>query len=245
VSHLSTNRLLVSRHVVFDESSFPFVSSSTPPHDLDSVFSSSPVVRPIAPPYPSSIAGTSKPNVAPHAAPAPQLTPLAAPAPTPRAASTSRFTEPPGVPATTSSPAPKPSRVESAIYHPVVVARDPRSTHPMVTRHAAGVTKLVDRLQLSATAAPPTLSSEPTSDRSALTDPHWHHCPTAHGTWFLDLLGPMSSPTSGSSSISSRWMALLISKRLVGSSGASLNALGWTTTRPSAPSSSSPLSRLC
>jgi hypothetical protein len=44
----------------------------------------------------------------------------------------------------------------------------------MVTRHAAGVTKPVDRLQLSTAAAPPTLSPAPTSVHSALTDPHWH-----------------------------------------------------------------------
>jgi hypothetical protein len=32
---LSTNRLLVSRHVIFDKSSFPFASSGTPPDDLE------------------------------------------------------------------------------------------------------------------------------------------------------------------------------------------------------------------
>jgi hypothetical protein len=52
------------------------------------------------------------------------------------------------------------------------MARDPRTTHPMVTRRAAGVTKPMDRLQLSATAAPLTLSLVPTSVRSVLTDPH-------------------------------------------------------------------------
>jgi hypothetical protein len=41
----------------------------------------------------------------------------------------------------------------------------------LVTRHATGVTKPVDRLQLT-TAAPPTLSPVPTSVRSALADPH-------------------------------------------------------------------------
>jgi hypothetical protein len=55
------------------------------------------------------------------------------------------------------------------------VAHDPRSTHPMVTRHGAGVTKPVDRLQLSTTAAPPTLSPVLTSVRSVLTDPHCRH----------------------------------------------------------------------
>jgi hypothetical protein len=61
------------------------------------------------------------------------------------------------------------SRVGSSVYHPVVVARDPRSTHPMVTRHAVEVTKPMDRLQLSAAVAPLTLSPVLTSVRSALT----------------------------------------------------------------------------
>jgi hypothetical protein len=56
---LTMNRLLISRHVIFDESSFPFASFDPPPDDLDSLFSSSPAVCPIAPPYPSSIVGTS------------------------------------------------------------------------------------------------------------------------------------------------------------------------------------------
>jgi hypothetical protein len=105
---LSTNCRLVSWHVVFDESSFPFASSDTPPDDLDSLFSSSHAVRPIAPPYPSSIAGTLEPRVAP----------------------TSRFIEPSLMyqrrhPA----PVPEPSRAGLSVYHPIVVACDPRSTH--------------------------------------------------------------------------------------------------------------------
>jgi hypothetical protein len=56
------------------------------------------------------------------------------------------------------APAPEPSRVGSSVYHPIAVARDPRNTHPMVIRHAVGVTKPVDHLQLSASAAPPTVS---------------------------------------------------------------------------------------
>jgi hypothetical protein len=173
---LTTNHLLISRHVVFNESSFPFASSDPPPDDLDSLFSSSPTFCPIAPPYPSSIAGTSEPIVAPHAGPAPQPTPHAAltPLPVPRVASALRFTEPPLVhqrrhPILT----PEPSHAGSSVNHPVVLAHDPRSTHPMVTHRAAGVTKLVDRLQLSTAIAPPTLSPIPTSVRSALADPHW------------------------------------------------------------------------
>jgi hypothetical protein len=55
----------------------------------------------------------------------------------------------------------------------VIVAHDPRNTDPMVTHHAAGVTKPVDRLQLSVAINPPTLSLVSTSVWSALTDPQW------------------------------------------------------------------------
>jgi hypothetical protein len=116
---LTTNRPLISRHVVFDESSFSFASSDPPPDDLDSLFSSSPAVCPIAPPNPSSIAGTSEPIVVPHAASAPQPVPRAAPAsqPSPRAAPApppatrglgfSLHRAPPSVPAMTSGPCAK------------------------------------------------------------------------------------------------------------------------------------------
>jgi hypothetical protein len=99
--------------------------------------------------------------------PAPRTAPTSLFAP--RAASASRFTKPPLVyQQRHPTPVSEPSRVRSSVYHPIVVARDPRSTHPMVTRRAVGVTKPVDRLQLSTAAAPPTLPTVPTSVRSAL-----------------------------------------------------------------------------
>jgi hypothetical protein len=49
-------------------------------------------------------------------------------------------------PAMTSGPTPEPYRAGSSVYHPADVARDPHNTHPMVTRRAAGVTKLVDSI---------------------------------------------------------------------------------------------------
>jgi hypothetical protein len=165
--NLNTNRLLITQHIVFDEASFPFASSGTPPGDLDSLFSSSPTVCPIAPPYPSSTAGTSEPDVTPRAALAPQ--------PAPRAALALRFIEPPWCTSGDIRPPPRsppaPGR-QSAIPSSWFVTPAARSTHPMVTRRAARVTKLVDRLQLSAAAATSTLSPVPTFIRSALMDPH-------------------------------------------------------------------------
>jgi hypothetical protein len=68
---------------------------------------------------------------------------------------------------------PDTSRVGLSVYHPVVVTCDPRSTHPMVTRRATGVTKPVGRLQLSIAAASWTLSPVSSSVHSMLADSHW------------------------------------------------------------------------
>jgi hypothetical protein len=106
---LTMNHLLISRPVVLNESSFPFASFGPPPNDLDSLFSSSPMVHAIAPPYPSSVVGTSEIVTMPRVAPVPQPTPHAVPMPTPHVAPTSpsasssvprtalasRFTQPP------------------------------------------------------------------------------------------------------------------------------------------------------
>jgi hypothetical protein len=129
---------------------------------------------------------------------------------------------------------PEPSHIGSSVYTPITVARDPRSTHPMVTHHAGGVTKPVNRVQLFAATAPPTLSLVSTSVRSALVDPHWHRTMKeyeallSNSTWDLVPWPPRQrlSPTSGSSSTSSSQMALLIGTRLVGCSGGSLSASG-------------------
>jgi hypothetical protein len=73
----------------------------------------------------------------------------------------------------------------------------------MVTRRAARVTKLVDHLQLSFVAAPPTLSPVPTSVSSALTDPHWHRAMVeykallSNSTWDLVPRPPRANVVTG------------------------------------------------
>jgi hypothetical protein len=67
---LTSRRILISRHVVFDESVFPFSASSTPPTnpDLDplSLFPTDTVVQP---PFPWSPAGTASPSSMPGSCP--------------------------------------------------------------------------------------------------------------------------------------------------------------------------------
>jgi hypothetical protein len=54
--------------------------------------------------------------------------------------------------ATPSAPDDPPTRIEPPVYHPVAIHRDPRHVHPMVTRRAAGILRLVVLLILMANA---------------------------------------------------------------------------------------------
>jgi len=86
---LTSRRVLISRHVVFDESDFPYSTSSTPSSDseLESLFSPDLVVQPPLSvyPFPAGFPGTPAPPLvifaAPRAAPVPSVAPHAAPVP--------------------------------------------------------------------------------------------------------------------------------------------------------------------
>jgi len=103
----------------------------------------------------------------------------------------------------TPEPSPLPSlsgrsRAELAVYHPTVVYRDPRHIHPMVTRRMAS-----QAATLSATEGEPRVSlasgsSQASSVRDALADPHWRRTMEkeyaallANQTW--DLVAPPPS----------------------------------------------------
>jgi hypothetical protein len=61
---------------------------------------------------------------------------------------------------------------EPPAYHPIIVHRDPRHIHLMVTGHATGVLQAPDCLILTATSSL-ALLSVPTTVRGALADPQW------------------------------------------------------------------------
>jgi hypothetical protein len=140
---------------------------------------------------------------------------------------------------------------EPHVYHPITIHRDPRHVHPMVTWRAADVLCPVDRLILAAdtTAIPLDASPVPTSVHTTLTDPHWRRAMEdeyatmlANHTWDLVLYPP------GTSVVTGKWLfrhkltsnGPSTSTRPIGSFEASPSAGKWTTTRPSALSSSSP-----
>jgi hypothetical protein len=141
---------------------------------------------------------------------------------------------------------------EPSVYHPVAIHRDPGHVHPMVTRRAADVLRPMDRLILAAdtTTTPPDASLVPSSVHTALADPHWRHAMEeeyaallANHTWHLVPCPP------GTNVVTGKW---LFHHKLT--SDGSLDRYKarwvlrgftqcpeWTTMRPLAPSSSSPL----
>jgi hypothetical protein len=148
--------------------------------------------------------------------------------------------------------APARSRAEPPAYHPIVVHRDPRRIHPMVTRRAASVLRAPDHL-IQSTTSSPALPPAPMTVCGALADPQWrcameaeYAALQANHTW--DLV----PPPPGTNMVTKKW----IFKLKLNDNGSlerykaryvlrgSPSAPGSTTTRPSVQWSSLPLSGL-
>jgi hypothetical protein len=86
------------------------------------------------------------------------------------------------------------------------MARDHHSTHPMVTHCAAGVTKPIDRLQLSVAAAPSTLSPVPTSVCSALTNPHWCHAMEEYEALLFNIMWDLVPRSPRANVVTDKWI---------------------------------------
>jgi hypothetical protein len=176
---------LVSRHVVFDESDFPFslflrclLRIRHPPRGglccslYRSMHDHAPLALPRVTPTPSAppCAALSSP-VLPRAALMSPSLPRAAPPSSTDATSSSRFVKPVHVYQRRGRAAAlAPSRTETLVYHPIALHRDPWHVHPTVTRRATGVLRPVDRLVPSTTTSS-ALSPEPSFVRGALADP--------------------------------------------------------------------------
>jgi hypothetical protein len=216
------NLLLVSQHIIFDESSFPFASSDMLPNDLNSLFSSNHAPR-----------LTPNDHTRAHVARHPSLCHtwhrccrlrLC-----PRHAQSQLHASPNPLvyqrrlPVTTLEP----SRDKLSVHHPVTVASDPTAPtqwSPIMLLESPSPWIIYN-------SPPPLLPrhfhrSRPLSvahSRTPIGIALWRRIMrpcylTTHETSFLSLIGPMSSPASGSSSTSSRWMAHLTDTRIIGSS---------------------------
>ncbi|WVZ58402.1 hypothetical protein U9M48_008679 [Paspalum notatum var. saurae] len=96
------------------------------------------------------------------------------------------------------------ARVESTVYHPPVLERDPRHLHPMVTRRVAGVLRPA---VLSTTAAEPGISHVPFSVRDALADPHWRRAMEEEYTALLaNQTWDLVPPPPGGNEVTGKWI---------------------------------------
>uniref|UniRef100_A0A2N9EXT0 Uncharacterized protein n=1 Tax=Fagus sylvatica TaxID=28930 RepID=A0A2N9EXT0_FAGSY len=160
--HLSTGRVYTSRHVVFDETSFPFAPAVSVPQVAELV--------------PTHLADWTSPSPAPilsptTPSPAPDLSPTLDkdyarlfspqnPDPIPPISSLS-----PEI----SDPVPSPSQIPSP--HPPLPTPSQQPHHSMTTRSRLGIIKPNPKYAL-AVVSPPT-PAEPKTVKSALHDPGW------------------------------------------------------------------------
>ncbi|KAJ9567043.1 hypothetical protein OSB04_003009 [Centaurea solstitialis] len=163
---LSSRKIIISRHVVFHESIFPFdsVSPSDPPsyNFLDDTTEPSPILSHF----------------------------LHHPTPTTTTPSTSlnHPTPPPPTDHTSPSSSSPPNSADSHVPTPHPPEPSGHPTHHMTTRAKSGITKPIQRLNLHTT----TTSPVPRSHIQALRDPNWlqamneeHRALISNGTWVL------------------------------------------------------------
>ncbi|KAJ9543577.1 hypothetical protein OSB04_023284 [Centaurea solstitialis] len=162
---LSTRKIIISRHVVFNETIFPFGSmtpSSPPSYDfLDYSFDSTPISRSLRE-SPSAV--------------------------TPIPTSTTQPNHPPPDPSNPEPPLPITSPPTTSTIPTPPLPPTNTSTHPMVTRAKSGITKPTQRLNLHTTIESPL----PWSHIQAMSDPNWlramkteYNALISNGTWLL------------------------------------------------------------
>jgi hypothetical protein len=136
--------------------------------------------------------------------------PLSAPTDPGTLTSAARFADPAVIyhcrgPATPVAP-------EPSVQHPVAIHHDPGHTHPvaihMVTRHAPGVLRPVDRLILVAdtTTTPPDASLVPSFVCTALADPHWRQTMEEYAALLANHTWDLVPHPPGTNVVTSKWL---------------------------------------
>ncbi|GJV53715.1 ribonuclease H-like domain-containing protein [Tanacetum coccineum] len=181
---LASNKIIISRHVRFDEDIFPFgnvTSSNKPTYDF------------LLPPIQSRTNVPTTPPITPH----PTTPPTSPPQPDtpPFNNSTPISPQPDTPPSHSSTPIPNLAQtqphaqtVHSHTPIPINNSSQTMSTHPMVTRAKAGIFKPLERMNCHVT----TTSPLPRSHVHALRDPNWkeamldeYNALITNGTWVL------------------------------------------------------------
>ncbi|KAI3690613.1 hypothetical protein L2E82_48745 [Cichorium intybus] len=195
----STGKVHLSRHVTFDENSFPFSNSTPPPSSYD--FLDDPPFTPFT--YTTRPTPPSEDPLIPS--PPPSKGPTVQNSPLHTYSRRSKHNATTSIPLE-NSPLPPESNIPSDSGLPASPLHTSHSTppvtpaiHPMTTRSRAGITKPVTRLNLHTTTLP-TISPLPTSHTQARTDPNWKLAMEdeftalkANDTWEL-VPRPMDSP---------------------------------------------------
>jgi hypothetical protein len=156
---MSSNQIIISRHVIFDETAFPFVERDDPstPATLEFLDASDTVLAPIGSPHkflsagPSSGASTCAPDASPRPSPMTSSpAPRAAPSPAPHAASPA-----PRVATPSSSPTPRAATAPTSStkrYVPLGLRGGPSGLPPGSLPPEHVITKAYSRRPRSTTA---------------------------------------------------------------------------------------------
>ncbi|GJR39255.1 ribonuclease H-like domain-containing protein [Tanacetum coccineum] len=193
---LSTNKIIISRHVIFDEDQFPFGSMTPdtppsydfllPPHNTHTSQTTHPNNHQLHPPtaMPPSPTHTS-PTQSPQAQPQSPHHPL-----TPRTPATHQQIPVPPL-SSTHEPTTPSLTPNTHITSPAATAygnAPTTNTHHMVTRAKARISKPLERMNFHVTATSPL----PRSHLHDLHDPNWHKAMVdeynaliSNGTWAL------------------------------------------------------------
>ncbi|GKC01723.1 ribonuclease H-like domain-containing protein [Tanacetum coccineum] len=192
---LASNKIIISRHVRFDEDVFPFgnvTPSNTPTYDFLLPHIQTTTNVPTTEPF---VQHMNEPNtpITPHHITPPTSPPQ--PDTHPSYSSTPIPPQPDTPPSHSSTPiptsAPTQSHAQTVDSHtpfPINNSSQTMSTHPMVTRAKAGIFKPLERMNCHVT----TTSPLPRSHVHALRDPHWkeamldeYNALISNGTWAL------------------------------------------------------------
>ncbi|GKE34552.1 ribonuclease H-like domain-containing protein [Tanacetum coccineum] len=192
---LASNKIIISRHVRFDEDVFPFgnvTPSNTPTYDFLLPHIQTTTNVPTTEPF---VQHMNEPNtpITPHHITPPTSPPQ--PDTHPSYSSTPIPPQPDTPPSHSSTPiptlAPTQSHAQTVDSHtpiPINNSSQTMSTHPMVTRAKAGIFKPLERMNCHVT----TTSPLPRSNVHALRDPHWkeamldeYNALISNGTWAL------------------------------------------------------------
>ncbi|KAK1648574.1 hypothetical protein QYE76_066379 [Lolium multiflorum] len=196
---MSTRRVITSRHVVFDESTFPFTASPpTPSSDsldflLDLAANDSIPPAPLTAPRAAPPTGPAPPADPTSSVPSEHAAPPSPPTATPLTAPPSPITahpSPTAAPTSTTTPPPPPAD----------------NIHPMTTRAKRGI-HVPPRERLNLSAIETAISPIPKTYRTALHDPHWRAAMTdefnalmQNRTWTL-----VPCP-AGANIVSGKWL---------------------------------------